>query len=369
MRTGRHTRRAQRRRRLLLAATALVVVVVVAGVVALFLVGVVGGRTHRVAAAQSTTTSVKPTTTTTTVPELSRITPDGTFPVGTTNLAFTYPASAPGDSGLPLPTEVWYPAVASGAGTAPQRRPGTYPLLVFSQGFGLPVSDYQGLLTQWASAGFVVAAPTYPDTNGPFATPEAAETAEADILNHPADLRYVITMMLQTSDQQTSLLHGLIDPQEIGITGHSDGGDVSLAVADNTCCKDARVKALAVLSGAELWTFGGTYFSGPQVPILVVQGDADTINYPGCSEQIYNEASDPKYYLDLLGAEHEPPYIQPGPYETVVANVTTDYFEAELRGVTAALGAMTTAGNVAGTASIISGGTAPAYSTGCPGAP
>lgn len=365
MGTGRHLRPAQRRRRLLASG----VVVVAVAVVAVTLVVVVGGRGHRSAATQAAARPAKSSTTTTTVPELSKVTPDGTFAVGTTNLAITYPASAPGDSGLPLPTEVWYPAVASGPGTAPERRPGPYPLLVFSQGFGLPVSDYQGLLTQWASAGFVVAAPTYPYTSGPFATPAAAETAEADITNHPADLRFVITTMLQVSGEQTSLLHGLINPQEIGITGHSDGGDVSLTVADNTCCKDTRVKALAVLSGAELWTFGGTYFSGSQVPILVVQGDADTINYPGCSEQIYNEASDPKYYLDLLGAEHEPPYIQPGPYETVVANVTTDYFEAELRGVTTALGTMMSAGNVPGTASIISGGTAPAYTTGCPGAP
>ena len=50
----------------------------------------------------------------------------------------------------------------------------------------------------------------------------------------------------------------------MGIAGQSDGGDVSLATADNTCCYDPAIKAVAVFSGAELSSFGGTYFAGPR---------------------------------------------------------------------------------------------------------
>ena len=147
----------------------------------------------------------------------------------------------------------------------------------------------------------------------------------------------------------------MIDANEIGVVGHSDGADVTLAVAADTCCRDPRVKAAAILSGAELASFGGRYAFSGGVPLLITQGNADTINLPACSAQIYNAAASPKYYLDLLGAPHEPPYADPGPDQQIVAQVTTDFFDAELAGQSAALAAMTTDGNVGGRSSLTTG--------------
>ncbi len=130
--------------------------------------------------------------------------------------------------------------------------------------------------------------PSYPYTSPP------APLDEADILNHPAELRSLIAALTVGLHSTGAPLHGLANKGEVGVAGQSDGGDVSLATAYNTCCYDPAVKAVAVLSGAELPSFGGTYFAGPQVPLLVVQGTADTVNPPGCSAQLYDEAKAPK---------------------------------------------------------------------------
>ncbi len=86
---------------------------------------------------------------------------------------------------------------------------------------------------------------------------------EADIVNHPVDLRFVIRSLL---GQLGPPLKGLIDRSEVAVIGQSDGGDVSLAVAANSCCRDSAVKAAVILSGAELARFGGSYFSTARRP-------------------------------------------------------------------------------------------------------
>jgi predicted dienelactone hydrolase len=273
--------------------------------------------------------------------------------------------AAPAD----LPTEVWYPATTKSGRVVPDRNGAPFPLVVFSQGFDLAVSAYARLLSHWAAAGFVVAAPSYPYTAPP------GPLDEADILNHPAELRSVIHALIGAARQHTSALSGLVNAAEVGLAGHSDGGDVSLAVADNTCCRDPSVKAVAVLSGAELSSFGGTYFTGPEPPLLVVQGSDDPVNVPACSAQIYDEAEGPKYYLDLLGADHQGPYVASKGAalsrrdQGVVASATTDFFQAELAGRRGALSSLQRAGNVPGVARLSVGGRAPAAGGWCAGSP
>jgi predicted dienelactone hydrolase len=323
-----------------------------------------GHGTATVTQSETITTS-STVTTTQPVPSLGV---DGSYAVGTTNLSIMEPGPA-GTAGRSLPTTIFYPvggvATGGGPGAQPDKTHAPYPLLVFSQGYDLSVQAYSTLLADWASAGFVVAAPTYPHTD----PSDQRALDENDITNHPADLRYVITTLLDATQGSGSLLSGLIDANEIGVVGHSDGADVTLAVAAETCCQDPRVKAAAILSGAELASFGGRYAFSGGVPLLVSQGSADTINLPACSAQIYNAAGSPKYYLDLLGAPHEPPYADPGPDQRIVAQVTTDFFDAELAGQSAALAAMTTDGNVGGRSSLTASAVAPQATGACPGAP
>ena len=222
----------------------------------------------------------------------------GAFLVGTATVELAVPAPYGQGTNLELRTEIWYPAINRAQKLVPDPAGKPYPLIVFSQGFDLAVNAYSSLLSQWASAGFMVAAPGYPYTSPP------APLDEADILNHPAELRSFIADLTGAPQRTGTALRGLANKSEVGVAGQSDGGDVSLATAYNTCCYDPAVKAVAVLSGAELSSFGGTYFAGPEVPLLVVQGTADTVNPPAAALSFMTRRKAPKWYVDLLGAGH-----------------------------------------------------------------
>ncbi|MHB8438665.1 MAG: alpha/beta hydrolase family protein [Acidimicrobiales bacterium] len=291
----------------------------------------------------------------------------GRYQTASASVQLTEPPTVSGMAGRELPTTLWYPAAAtSGAAAgAPDVRAGPFPLVVFAQGYDISLDAYYPLLRAIASAGIVVAAPVFPHTE----PTDPSGLDESDIVNHPADLRYVIGTLLGLAAQPGSVLSGLVIPGGVGLLGHSDGGDVIVAVGANSCCRDSEVKSLAVLSGAELASFGGTYFSGPAVPLLVVQGSADTINPPGCSVQIYDSAPVPKFYLDLLGASHEPPYVDAGTDQDVVVRTVVDFFASTLAGEQTRAAALAGDGTVPGASEMIIGGTAPPAAGGCPGAP
>jgi predicted dienelactone hydrolase len=308
------------------------VVVVIAIVV---VSGASGGRSGR----SSTSASAAQHTAPSGVRHKARprpVRPPSAYRVGITSLALLEPAATPHTaSSAParsLPTRVRYPAlgtpaVAPAPGAQPDRGHGPFPLVVFSQGFNYPAEGYAALMNAWARAGYVVADPSYPLTD----PTEPDRVNEDDILHHPADLRFVISQLLNADHASSGPLHNLIDPNEIGVVGQSDGGDVSLAVAANTCCRDPRVRAAAILSGAELPAFGGRYFGAGAPPLLVIQGDQDTINAPGCSASLYDGAPAPKYYVDLLGAPHLSPYVDPGPWQSRVEQAVGAFLDLYLK--------------------------------------
>ena len=295
--------------------------------------------------------------------------PKPPFAVGTLTLTLTEPGRS-GAAARTLPTTVRYPAAGAAGepaptGAAAQRAGGPYPLVIFSEGFGYDPEAYAALLNAWAVAGYVVVDPVYP-----FTSPTSpGGLVEGDIVTHPADLSFVITSMLGDSVASGGTLTGMIDPHQIGVIGQSDGGDLSLAVADNTCCRDSRIKAAVILSGAELAWFQGAYYTQPAVPMLVVQGTDDTVNPPSCSVQLYNQAPQPKYYLSMAGQTHLSAYTQAGQPLDVVANVTTDFFNGYLKGSTTALGAVVADGTVPGLASLTNASSVPPNDQPCPDAP
>lgn len=298
-------------------------------------------------------------TTTSTAPPVA----DGTYPVGTTTVT-AVDSSVAGQGPRQVPTTVLYPAVSSSPGAPAARTGAPFPLLVFSEGYGHAPLAYQVLLDAWASAGFVVAAPAYPG-----ADPTEAALDRADLVDQPTDLKAVVARMAAAGDTGGSVLDGAVDVGALGLVGQSDGGDVSLAVAADSADRDAGVRAVAVLAGAEYAGFGGQYFSAPSPPLLVVQGTADATNPPSCSAQLYDAAPAPKYYLSLPGATHLAPYQTAGAAESAVAQVTTDFFELTLDARSSAAPAMAAAGNVAGVATLATGGTQPVGPPPCPTAP
>jgi predicted dienelactone hydrolase len=277
---------------------------------------------------------------------------DGSYRTGGRQVTFTEPAQ-PGSAGQrlgqrTLVTQIWYPRARGAAGP--------FPLLLFAPGFLQCPGAYAHLLRAWASAGYVVAAVSFPHTNCHLGT----GADEADLVNQPQDVSYVLTRLLALSARPGGPFSGLLDPNEVGAAGQSDGGDTVAALAANTCCTDRRLKAVAVLSGAEWPPMPGRYFSGGAPPMLFTQGSADTINPPWTSLQLYHaDGAGPRYYLDLFGASHLIPYEGTNPVERLVARVTLAFFDRYVLGQAGALKAMTHYGDVTGTAALVSGSQPP----------
>lgn len=109
----------------------------------------------------------------------------------------------------------------------PEHAAGPFPLVVFGHGFAVTPAYYCRLLRAWARAGHVVAAAVFPLENAHA----PAGPDEADIVNKPRDMSFVITHLLAASDDRRSPLAGLIDPDAVAVSGQSDGGETALAAA------------------------------------------------------------------------------------------------------------------------------------------
>lgn len=253
-----------------------------------------------------------------------------------------------------IPTVVRYPVIPASAASGRLAR-GLFPLVVFAPGYRQCDGSYSFLLHQWASAGYVVAAVEFPRTNCDVSAPD-----ESDLVNQPADVSSVIGQLVAISRRPHGPLAGLVNPAEIGVAGHSDGGDTVAAIAANTCCRDHRVAAALVLSGAEWPPMPGRYFARPAPPMLFIQGTDDTWNPPAASMQLYRaDTVGPRYYLDLFGANHFTPYEGSSAPEPIVARVTIDFLDRYLAGQRPAAAAMRRAGRVTGVAALATGGHLP----------
>ncbi|MDQ6606888.1 MAG: hypothetical protein M3Z06_10135 [Actinomycetota bacterium] len=237
----------------------------------------------------------------------------------------------PGGGSAPrtLVTLVRYPAVGRASGHDLSRGrplPGPFPLVVFGHGFAVTPAPYAALLRAWTRAGYVVAAPIFPLGNANA----SGGPNESDIANQPGDLSAVISHLIAASRSRTGPFRGLINPHEIAVAGQSDGAITALAAAYSPRYRDSRVDAAMILSGAELPGLGPFSFAPGSPPLLASQGTADPVNNPKNTYRFFNQASRPKYLLQLLGAGHLPPYTSQQPQLGIVERVTTDFLDRYL---------------------------------------
>jgi alpha-beta hydrolase superfamily lysophospholipase len=181
-----------------------------------------------------------------------------------------------------LPTYVWTPTA-----------PGAYPLVVFVHGYNIGPLQYQRFCSTLASSGYVVAAPSFP-----LEDPSRGNgLSRADLPNEAIDVAFVITSL------EANASANKIQLSRIAVIGHSDGADVALLVGYERGTVDSRV--LAIVSDAPDPITSTTVPSS--VPLLLIQGTADSIVPYSSSQTVYNQLSVPTYYVSLLGADHLPP--------------------------------------------------------------
>jgi predicted dienelactone hydrolase len=161
----------------------------------------------------------------------------GPYKVGYQELTFT-------DStrGRTLKTALWYPTVdgeenATSAfdGGAPNLSGAPYPLIVFSHGDHGRSTNGQAdfLKNTWAGQGFVVVAPDH-QKNTSYDFDDSDANRAAIQFDRPIDIRFVTDQILLLNADASSFLYGLVNPEAIGVSGHSFGGHTTLIVAGAT---------------------------------------------------------------------------------------------------------------------------------------
>jgi poly(3-hydroxybutyrate) depolymerase len=246
------------------------------------------------------------TTTTTTVPQPPFRVQDETVILSDPSRATPPRGNVPGHPGRELITIV--------------RRPigldGPLPLIVFAHGWNSNPLVYESLLDRWAEAGFIVAAPTFPDS-----TNTLSGTPVSDYPEQAEDISFVISSLLGG-------MVGAIDRTRIAVAGHSDGGTDVALMALNPRYSDRRVRAYLSLSGEIPYGVNGPW--GIPIPgaLLVAVGTADQYGLMSRSLQIFETAKMPKALVTLTGGDHLTTFIGDTAAEAAMRAETVRFLNA-----------------------------------------
>jgi predicted dienelactone hydrolase len=200
-----------------------------------------------------------------------------------------------------LTTEVWYPT-APHAG-APARdaaaATGRFPLVLSSHGYGDVRTGESYVAEALASRGYVVASPDFPLTNL-LSMPRDP----VDVVNQPADVRFVADQVLAFAATKGSWLAGRLDRHRIGATGLSYGGLTTLLVTFHPTLRDRRIRAAAALAPAAC-ALGPTFYRAARPPLLLMQGTQDLlVPIEANAGRAYAEARSPRELVELVDATH-----------------------------------------------------------------
>lgn len=164
---------------------------------------------------------------------------------------------------------------------------GRFPLLVFAHGWTGTGASLVPNAQVWASAGYVVALPTFPLSKEGIGFSE-------DLPQQPGDMRFVL---------DTVLADDHVDPDHVAVGGHSLGSATAFAFL-NTCCDDPRVDAVIGVSGGPLCCEGGDYPDTVPVPLLLVHGGRDLTVDHAASDFVFESFGGEIDYLFLPEDDH-----------------------------------------------------------------
>lgn len=264
-----------------------------------------------------------------TVPAAAAPPPTPPFGLGEVTTVLTDPTrSTPDSSARSFTVTTYYPtADPAGTLTSGAAPSGSYPLVVFSHGYDVSAGTYVTLEREIAADGFVVAAPDFP-----LSSSAVTDDPQRDPVEQASDVSFVIRTFTDPATVPVPL-SGAVARTKVGVIGQSDGGITTAGVAYNDAYADPAVGAAVVLTGAEAF-FPGGWFDKQAPPLLAIHGDADQINPYGASQQLFDDATGPKWLVTALGGDHlgpstDAPWVQP------VGTLVDAFFNAELRGDTA----------------------------------
>ncbi len=216
----------------------------------------------------------------------------------------------PGASGRVLVTDI--------------RRPigprGPLPLVVFAHGWNSNPTADETLLDSWAAAGYLVAAPVFPDS-----TDTLPGTPVSNYPEQALDLSFIITSMLGGRA-------GPVDPNRIAVAGHSDGGTDIALLALNPSYADHRIRAYLSLSGEIPAGVPGPWGVATPGSLLVAVGTDDQYGLLVRSTQVFDTANTTaKVLLRVTGGDHLEMYVGSSPEAMALRADTVLFLNDALR--------------------------------------
>ena len=200
------------------------------------------------------------------------------FDVGTTTVRVK-------SRGRTLSTTVAYPATSNGEGATPVCRKSRLVIAGHgSQGDGASAARLHSYLVQ---RGYVVAAPTFPNSSG------------YDFSGFATDVSRTITKVRKVSKNRKSVLHNGLKGK-VGYIGTSMGAIVGLELVDKGS-RDPRINAVVAKAGAH---FGRSFRTRGGPPLLMIHGDRDTTVTYADGRAAYGKAKRPKGFITLRGVDH-----------------------------------------------------------------
>lgn len=188
------------------------------------------------------------------------------------------------------------------------------PLVIFAHGLTGHPRSHLLLREHLADAGFVVASPAFPVTNQ-----DSGFANAGDIEGQVGDVSFVIDSMLEDPD-----FGPLIDPERIGVIGHSLGG-LTTAGAALSEDGDHRIGAAVVMSAG----FGQVR---DDVAVMVVHGDSDRIVPIASSTASWAFApANRRMFVTLVGGNHVLGILDDETdYGPIVRGLAAGFFAQEL---------------------------------------
>jgi predicted dienelactone hydrolase len=232
----------------------------------------------------------------------------------------------------PLDVTVWYP-VAPGTTGTPARYallPTTYtdsevaiadapiiadeklPLLIYSHGSG-GLNFISAFITEHlASQGFVVIAANHTGNTAIDNFVNAMVSQDQNDMNRPADITAAIDGMLARNADSADPLHNKIDPDRIGLFGHSYGGYTALATVGGhstslgSTVPDKRIKAVIGLAPYTT-RLTATELAAVDVPTMMLVGTKDITTPTNTNAAVAYESISgrPLVMVEMTDAAHQ----------------------------------------------------------------